>query len=45
MEDSFAFVQAVFHVVLFIVVHWSRARNHTRIGRRENQFLKRKEVP
>jgi hypothetical protein len=44
MQDGFAFVQAVFHIALFLVVHGARARNRT-IVRRKNQLLKRKEVP
>jgi hypothetical protein len=46
MEDgAFAFIQAVFHVLLFIVVHANRARNGVRPGHKLNRSLKRKEVP
>ena len=46
MEDSaFAFIQAVFHVLLFIVVHGTRARNGVRPSHRQNESLKRKEIP
>ena len=46
MEDgAFRFIQAVFHVLLFILVHGNRARNSVRPSHRRNQSLKRKEVP
>ena len=46
MEDgAFAFIQAVFHVVLFILVHGNRARNAARPSQRRNHSPKRKEVP
>jgi hypothetical protein len=41
MEDgAFAFIQAVFHVLLFIVVHGNRARNGVRPGHKNNRSLK-----
>ena len=46
MEDgAFAFIQAVFHVLLFIVVHGKRARNGVRPSHKQNRSPKRKEVP
>jgi hypothetical protein len=46
MEDgAFAFIQAVFHVLLFIVVHGSRARKGVRPSHKQKRSLKRKEVP
>ena len=46
MEDgAFAFIQAVFHVLLFIVVHGNRARNGVRSDHKQNRSLSRKEVP
>jgi len=37
MEDgAFAFIQAVFHVLLFIVVHGNRARNGVRPSHKQN---------
>jgi hypothetical protein len=45
MEDcAFAFIQAVFHVLLFILVHGNRARNRVRPSNRRNHLPKRKEV-
>jgi len=45
MEDGvFAFIQAVFHVLLIIVVHGNRARNSVRPGHEQNRSLKRKDV-
>jgi hypothetical protein len=45
MEDAaFAFIQAAFHVLLFLVVHGNRARN-ARLSHKRNQSVKRKEVP
>ena len=45
MEDgAFAFIQAVFHVLLFIVIHGNRARNGVRPDPKQNQSLNRKEV-
>ena len=44
MEDgAVAFIQAVFHVLLFIVVHGSRTRNGVRHGHKQSP--KRKEAP
>ncbi len=46
MEDgAFAFIQAVIHVLLFLVVHGTRARNGVRPGHQQNRSLKRKEIP
>jgi hypothetical protein len=46
MEDgAFAFVQAVFHVLLFVLVHGNRARKGVRPGHKRNHLPKRKEVP
>jgi len=46
MENgAFAFIQAVFHIVLFLVVHASRARNGVRLNHKHNRTLKRKESP
>jgi hypothetical protein len=46
MEDgAFGFIQAVFHVLLFILVHGNRARNAVRPSHKQNRSLKRKEVP
>ena len=46
MEDgAFAFIQALFHVLVFIVVHGNRARNGVRASHRPSQSLKRKEIP
>ncbi len=45
MEDgAFAFIQAVFHVLLFLVVHGNRARNGARPTHKRDQSVKRKEV-
>jgi hypothetical protein len=46
MEDgAFALIQAVFHVLLFIVVHGNRARNGVRPSHKQNRSPKRKEAP
>jgi hypothetical protein len=46
MEDgAFAFIHAVSHILLFLVVHGNRARNEARPTHKRNQSLKRKEVP
>ena len=46
MEDgAFIFVQAVFHVLLFALMHGNRARNGVRPSQRRNHLPKRKEVP
>ena len=46
MEDgAFGFIQAVFHVLLFILVHGNRARNGVRPSHTQHQSVKRKEAP
>jgi hypothetical protein len=46
MEDgAFAFIQAVFHMLLFIVVHGNRARKGARPSHKQNRSLKRKDIP
>ena len=46
MEDgAFAFVQAVFHVLLLVLLHGNRARNGARPSHKRNPLPKRKEVP
>ena len=43
MEDgAFAFIQAVFHVLLFIVVHGNRAQTGLRPSHKQKQLLQRK---
>jgi hypothetical protein len=44
-DSAFAFIQAVFHVLLFIVVNGSRTRNGVRPSHKRSHSLKRKEIP
>ena len=40
-DDAFAFIQAVFHVILFIVVHGHRARHGIRAHRKQRKVHNR----
>jgi hypothetical protein len=40
-DDAFAFIQAVFHVILFIVVHGHRARRGIKAHRKQTEVHNR----